>query len=365
MTRILFLVPYPLGVAPSQRFRFEQYFGLLEAHGHEVIVRPFLDQEAMRILYQPGFFLKKTWKVLWGLCKRVRDMVTASRCDVVFIHREAAPIGPPVFEFLLAKLLRKPIILDFDDAIWIPNTSSSNSIITVFKRYRNAETTCGLATVVSCGNAYLRDHAAWFTTNAVINPTTIDTEGLHNRVKAYCTGKPVIGWTGTHSTIRYLDRMVPILQRLEQEFDFTFLVIADRPPDFRLRSLLFVPWDKATEIDDLLRMDVGIMPLEDDRWARGKCGFKALQYMALGIPAIVSPVGVNTEIVNHGISGWVCDNDVEWETCLRGILATPEVLPARSSAARETVVSRYSIKSNSENFLSLFSKASDQRNTKF
>jgi len=356
MARILFLVPYPLGTAPSQRFRFEQYFGLLRENGHEPVVRPFLDEGAMRILYRPGLFLQKTWKVLRGLCGRVRDMAAAMRCDMVFIHREAAPIGPPVFELFVAKVLRKPVIFDFDDAIWIPNASSSNSFITHFKRYRNAETTCGLASVVSCGNAFLRDHAARFNPNAVINPTTIDTEGLHDRVKAYRAGRPVIGWTGTHSTIRYLDRVVPVLARLEQEFDFTFLVIADRPPDLALRSLMFVPWDKATEIDDLLRMDVGIMPLEDDRWARGKCGFKALQYMALGIPAIVSPVGVNTEIVSHGVNGWVCGTDAEWEDCLRGILSSPGTLAERSSAARETVVGRYSVRSNAGNFLALFDR---------
>jgi glycosyltransferase involved in cell wall biosynthesis len=356
MARILFLVPYPLGVAPSQRFRFEQYFGLLREHGHEVVTRPFLDDEAMRILYRPGFFLKKTWKVLWGLCKRVRDMVTAARCDMVFIHREAAPVGPPVFEFFVSKILRKRVIFDFDDAIWIPNASTSNSIITYFKRYGNAETTSGYASIVSCGNAYLRDHALRFNSNAIINPTTIDTDGLHNRTKAFCAGKPVIGWTGTHSTIRYLDRVVPILKQLEKEFDFTFLVIADRPPDFALQSLSFTPWAKVSEIEDLLRMDVGIMPLEDDRWARGKCGFKALQYMALGIPAIVSPVGVNTEIVSHGINGWVCATETEWETCLRSILSSTKRLAERSAAARDTVVSRYSVKSNSENFLSLFRK---------
>jgi glycosyltransferase involved in cell wall biosynthesis len=365
MARILFLVPYPLGVAPSQRFRFEQYFGLLREHGHEVVTRPFLDDEAMLILYRPGFFLKKTGKVIWGLCKRVRDMVTAAQCDMVFIHREAAPVGPPVFEFIVSKILRKRVIFDFDDAIWIPNASTSNSIITHFKRYGNAETTSGYANVVSCGNAYLRDHATRFNSNAVINPTTIDTDGLHNRTKAFCSGKPVIGWTGTHSTIRYLDHVVPALQRLEQEFDFTFLVIADRPPDFALQSLSFTPWTKVSEIEDLLRMDVGIMPLEDDRWARGKCGFKALQYMALGIPAIVSPVGVNTEIVSHGINGWVCATEAEWETCLRSILSSTERLAERSAAARDTVVSHYSVKSNSENFLSLFRKEQPHRNTKF
>lgn len=353
-SRILFLVPYPLGMAPSQRFRFEQYFDALHSAGYAFEVRPFLDEEAMRILYRPGNVLLKLWKVAKGLFGRTADLTALHRFDTVFIHREAAPVGPPVFEWLIAKVFGKQVVFDFDDAIWLPNTSASNPFIQLFKRYRNADNTCRWAWKVSCGNAYLRDHAARFNDNAIVNPTTIDTEGLHNRVKRHGSGRPVIGWTGSHSTIKYLDRVVPILSKLEQEFDFEFLVIADRAPDFTLKGLRYVPWDKATEIDDLLRMDVGIMPLEDDRWAKGKCGFKALQYMALGIPAIVSPVGVNTTIVSHGVNGWICDADAEWEQTLRSILNDRTQLADRSEAARDTVVQRYSVQSNTANFLALF-----------
>ncbi|MCF8257836.1 MAG: glycosyltransferase family 4 protein [Flavobacteriales bacterium] len=352
--RILFLVPYPLGIAPSQRFRFEQYFDALRQQHLEFEIRPFLDEEAMRILYKRGNLALKVWKVLFGLFKRFADLFTLWRFDMVFIHREAAPIGPPVFEWLIAKVLKKKVIFDFDDAIWIPNSSSSNPFISFFKRYENAESTCAWAWKVSCGNSYLRDHAARFNTSCYVNPTTIDTVGHHNRVKIFSERLMVIGWTGTHSTIRYIDRVLPILKELEREFNFEFLVIADKRPDFELKSLRFVPWDKASEIDDLLCMDVGIMPLENDRWAKGKCGFKALQYMALGIPAIVSPVGVNTEIVSHGVNGWVCDSDDDWMETLRAILSDPSRLPLLSDAARSTVEMRYSVKSNTENFLRLF-----------
>lgn len=353
-TRILFLVPYPLGIAPSQRFRFEQYFSLFSENGFTYEVRPFLDMEAMKVLYRPGNFLIKLWKVIVGLAKRCLDLCVLHRFDVVFIHREAAPVGPPVFEWIIARVLRKRVVFDFDDAIWLPNTSASNPFITFFKRYRNANDTCGWAWKVSCGNSYLQQHAAQFNPDTVVNPTTIDTVGHHNRVKTYGSGRPVIGWTGTHSTMRYLERLLPVLRRLEEEFDFVLLVIADTRPDFALRGLRFIPWDKDAEIDDLLRMDVGIMPLEDDPWAKGKCGFKALQYMALGIPAIVSPVGVNTEIVDHGINGWVCESEADWEKCLREILSQPGMLALRSEAARSTVVERYSVVSNSGNFLGLF-----------
>jgi glycosyltransferase involved in cell wall biosynthesis len=151
-----------------------------------------------------------------------------------------------------------------------------------------------------------------------------------------------------------LDAIVPILKKLEKEFDFNVLVIADRKPDFDLKSLQFVAWNKQSEIDDLLKMDVGVMPLENDKWANGKCGFKALQYMALGIPAIVSPVGVNTKIVDHGTNGWLCQSPEEWERVLRQILEKQLELKDFSVAARTKIEAHYSVKSNTLNFLHLF-----------
>ncbi len=352
--RILFLVPYPLEIAPSQRFRFEQYFEALAEKGFEYEVKPFLDESAMIYLYEQGNFLRKVWKVLFGLLNRFFQLLLLSKYDYVFIHREAAPVGPPVFEWLITKVFQKKVIFDFDDAIWLKNTSSTNSVISWFKRYRNADNVCSWAWKVSCGNEYLASHARQFNQNVLVNPTTIDTENLHNRVREFSTDKITIGWTGTHSTIKYLDALIPTLKRLEYEFDFNLLVIADRKPTFELKSLQFLQWNKQTEIDDLLKMDVGLMPLEDDKWAKGKCGFKALQYMALGVPAIVSPIGVNTNIVDHASNGWICDTEVEWEQTLRSILTKQMKLKDFSDAARAKIEQHYSVKSNTSKFLHLF-----------
>jgi len=352
--RILFLVPYPLGIAPSQRFRFEQYFEQLSEAGFEYDVKPFLDERAMIYLYEPGNFFRKVWKVKLGLLKRFLQLFSLGKYDHVFIHREAAAVGPPVFEWLITKVFKKKVIFDFDDAVWLKNTSSTNSVIAWFKRYRNANDTCRWAWKVSCGNDYLAGHARQFNQNVVVNPTTIDTENHHNRVKQFSEEKITIGWTGTHSTIKYLNSLLPILKRLEREFDFNFLVIADRAPEFELNGLQFIPWNKETEIDDLLKMDVGVMPLENDKWAKGKCGFKALQYMALGIPAVVSPVGVNTKIVDHYENGWVCEKEEEWEQTLRSILEKKIELRDFSAAARTKIEEHYSVKSNTSNFLLLF-----------
>ena len=351
---ILFLVPYPLGIAPSQRFRFEQYFEALNESGFKYEVKPFLDDRAMIYLYEPGNFLRKVWKVKLGLLKRFLQLFSLAKYDYVFIHREAAAIGPPVYEWLISKVFGKKVIFDFDDAIWLHNTSSTNSVISFFKRYQNAENTCSWAHKVSCGNQYLADHASKFNEAVVVNPTTIDTVNHHNQTKTYDQNKLVIGWTGTHSTIKYLEELVPLLSELEKTYDFELLVIADQKPEFNLKSLRYLQWNKETEIEDLLKMDVGIMPLKNDKWASGKCGFKALQYMALGIPAVVSPVGVNTRIVDHLKNGWICDSQEEWKEALVNIIQNKGKLNELSEAARTKIEEHYSVNSNTANFLHLF-----------
>jgi glycosyltransferase involved in cell wall biosynthesis len=354
--RILFVVPYPPGKAPSQRFRFEQYLDFLPEAGHTYRLAPFLSNATWAILYKPGNTVAKALGIIGGFLRRAALLFTVLGYDYVFIHREASPIGPPAFEWLTAKVLRKKIIYDFDDAIWIPNTSEANRIVAGVKWHHKVDSICRWAYKISCGNVYLRDYARQFNPAAVVNPTTIDTVHLHNRIRDQrAPGPLVIGWTGTHSTLKYIEQIVPVLAELETHYKFEFRVISNHPPTLPLKSLRYQPWRKETEIEDLAGLHIGLMPLEDDPWAKGKCAFKALQYMALGIPALVSPVGMNTEVVQPGINGYVCGSLVEWREALEKLLLDPELRIRLGEAARSTVVERYSVAANRQNFLNLFS----------
>ena len=355
--RILFLVPYPPGRAPSQRFRFEQYLDALLAAGHTYHLAPFISVATWDILYQPGRAGAKALGILGGFVRRLVLLFRVPRYDFVFVHREAAPVGPPVFEWIISKMLGKKLIYDFDDAIWLANTSEANKIAAGVKWHHKVADICRWAHKNSCGNAYLADYARQFNPCAIVNPTTVDTVHLHNQVRDQAApGRLVIGWTGTHSTLKYLDQVVPVLAKLEAEgLDFEFRVISNQPPAFPLSSLVYLPWRKVTEIADLLGFHVGLMPLEDDPWAKGKCAFKALQYMALGVPALVSPVGMNTEVVQHGQNGFVCATPAEWEASLRQLLADASLRQRLGTAARATIEQRYSVRANTSNFLNLFS----------
>jgi glycosyltransferase involved in cell wall biosynthesis len=349
-------MPYPHGQAPSQRFRFEQYLDALVTAGHTYQLASFLAPATWVILYKPGHILAKAIGISTGYGRRLALLLRVPAYDFVFIHREAAPIGPPILEWFIAKVLRKNIIYDFDDAIWLANTSVANRIASGLKWHQKVASICRWAYKNSCGNAYLAAYAQQFNSNSVVNPTTIDTEHLHNQVRDQTTsGRLIIGWTGTHSTLKYLDQLVPVLANLEAEgLDFEFRVISNQHPALPLRSLVFIPWSKETEIADLLTFNIGLMPLQDDMWAKGKCAFKALQYMSLGIPALVSPVGMNTDVVQHGYNGFVCASPSEWEANLRLLLINPKLRQQLGRAARATVEEQYSVESNTSNFLNLF-----------
>jgi glycosyltransferase involved in cell wall biosynthesis len=278
--------------------------------------------------------------------------------DFVFIHREASPIGPPVFEWIIAKIFRKKIIYDFDDAIWLTDKIEESSITSLLKWRSKVGPICKWSHRVSCGNEYLRAHASSFNAQTVLNPTTIDTENLHNPIlydKKQTSDTCFIGWTGSHSTLKYLTEIQPALASIAEDFpEVRFVVIADKLPDLNMKHLEFRKWSIQTEISDLATFDIGIMPLPDDEWAKGKCGFKALQYMAMEIPTVASSVGVNTTIITNNVNGFLASTPAEWNDRLRELILDKDLRKRLGQQGRSTVKESYSVLSNSATFLALF-----------
>jgi glycosyltransferase involved in cell wall biosynthesis len=353
--KIFFISPYPHGTAPSQRFRYEQYLRLLKEEGYTIELYPFIDEKGWEILYQKGQVLRKTGTMLSGLWRRWKLLFKLKKADSIFIHREMAQFGPPVFEWIAAKVLGVKYIYDFDDAIWLPNYSASNAKIHWIKCYWKVPYCIKWADKVTAGNAYLADYAKKYNSNVVILPTTIDTENHHNRSIDFQNEKINIGWTGTHSTMNYLEDLVPVLKRLEQEFTFTFTIISNKQPDFHLDSLVYKDWKKETEIDDLAAFSIGVMPLREDKWSKGKCGFKALQYMSLGIPCVISPIGVNTDIISDGENGFLAATPDETYNALKKLMQDRQLRQTIGLKGQETIVKRYSTLANYNIYQQLFS----------
>ena len=182
-------------------------------------------------------------------------------------------------------------------------------------------TICRRARQVMAGNRYLADYATRLSDAVTVIPTTIDTKLYRPELHRPRVGASVtIGWTGSHSTLRHLERLVPALSELARTHPFRLVVVGAEAPDVPGAEVVSRHWTAETEVEDLSDIDIGLMPLSDEPWTRGKCGLKVLQYMGLGIPAVVSPVGVNTEIVAHGENGLVANRDAAWVDHLKTLM---------------------------------------------
>lgn len=355
---VLLICPYPIGGAPSQRFRFEQYISFLESNGFNITPKPFIDEKTWELLYKPGLFIQKTVGMLKSFAKRFILLSSIHKYDFVFMHREAMQFGPPIFEFIICKILKKKVLYDFDDAIWLKNHSDSNALLSFTKWYSKVNTICGWVEQIQCGNEYLATYAKQFNSKVTIIPTTIDTIKKHNQLIDFERKSITIGWTGSHSTMHYLDFIVPIINLLEKKYPIRFLVISDRNPNYELNSLEYCEWNKKSEIDDLAKIDIGIMPLKNNQWAEGKCAFKGLQYMSLGIATVMSPVGMNNQLIQHGENGFLAESEEDWILNLTKLIEDNQLRKKIGLAGHQTIQDSYSVEALKNKYLELFNKMS-------
>lgn len=353
--KVLFLTIHRPGRSPSQRFRFEQYLPYLTAQGFECHFSYLLNEKEDKIFYSPGKIFSKAGIVLKSALKRLHELFTIRRYDIVFVQRESFMLGTSFFEERIKKAGVK-LIFDFDDAIWLPNVSPANKAFHWLKSPTKVARILALADKVIAGNAYLEAYARKYNPNTIIIPTTIDTKYHIPPAPKPSENLVVIGWTGSASTNAYLKAFIPILTQLKEKYpsQIAFHMISDVPLDSSIPFIRFIPWKEETEIKVLSELDIGIMPLPDDPWARGKCGLKGLQYMALEIPAVVSPVGVNTEIIQDGENGFLAATEEEWIKKLSLLIESPQLREKLGKAGRKTVVEKYSVEANKHKYLQVF-----------
>jgi glycosyltransferase involved in cell wall biosynthesis len=339
--KVLALVQAAYDVAPGQRYRIEQWDPLLRKYGIEIHYEPFQSVAFSAVIYKQGQYLKKTELAIQSFLKRLRIVNGASEYDLIYVLREASVLGPPLIERKL-KNCGIPVIYDFDDAVWLRYISPTNGYASLLKGTPGkTRALCRLAAHVMAGNNYLADFTRQFNKNVTVVPTTIDIEKYKITPRPK-NEVPVIGWTGSHSTLRHLDTLRGALLRLAKSERFRLRVIGATPYELPGVDVENIKWRSASEVEDLRPIDIGIMPLPDDPWARGKCALKALQYMALGIPTALSPVGVNAEIVQDGRNGYLASTEDQWVEKLTRLLHNSELRQQLGAAGRQTLENNYS-----------------------
>lgn len=312
-----------------------------------------MSRDAYTWFHRPGRQFGKVLVMLRALVQRLADVAAAGRYDTVLVTREAYPIGPAFIETMLRP--RGPrIAFDFDDAIWIPNYSAANPLARWLKRPEKTALILRLSDVAIAGNAYLAAYAARYCRSVVVIPTTIDTDAYVPGPRRD-GGRVVIGWTGSTTTQGYLDLVVEPLRHLQRERGARVVTVG--APDWSPAGLDVErhPWSPETEVGLLQTFDIGLMPLTRDPWSEGKCGLKALQYMALGVPAVVSPVGVNTQIVEHWRTGVHAEGPDAWHEALLRLHDDAALRRRLGDRARVVVEERYSVRANASAWLKALS----------
>jgi len=355
MNKILFLANHRPDRAPGQRFRFEQYLDFLNKNGYECEVSPLLSEKDDKIFYSKGNWMSKLFILIKCFTIRLSDVVRANKFDVVFVFREAFFTGTTYFEKKLHKSSAK-VVFDFDDSIWLSNVSSANKKVEWLKNYYKTSELIALSDLVFAGNNYLANYAAKYNSRVTIIPTTIDTDEY--RRKETSNNKICIGWSGSVTTIQHFKHAIPSLKKIKAKYgqEIDIKVIGDKNYQNKELDIHSIDWAKATELEELSTFDIGIMPLPDDEWANGKCGLKGLQYMALEIPTIMSPVGVNREIISDGNNGFLADSQDEWFEKISLLIESEELRIRVGKEGRKTVVDHYSVTSQKNSYLDAFNK---------
>ncbi len=333
--RVLFLTKYTAD-GPSSRYRVVQFLPFLEQRGIAWEMHALHDSGYLAARYagrsSSPFYLAQR------VADRVRALTRASKYDVVFIQKEMFPHALDLPEWMLARAGVRTVV-DLDDAIHLFYENASgwrrplrDKIPRVLER----------ASLVLAGNRYLEEYARRFTDRVRFFPTVVDTARVTAARKS-ASSTPVVGWMGTPETAPYLRALAPVLEEVARRAPISLFVVGADAPAVRGVTVRAKPWSEREEVDDLHQMDVGVMPLPDDAWSRGKCSLKLLQYMSAGVASIASPRGSAPEIVSDGVDAFLCDTDEEWRERLLELATSPDLRSAVGARARRRVEADYSL----------------------
>jgi glycosyltransferase involved in cell wall biosynthesis len=349
MADVLLLSRYER-LGASSRVRSYQFLPALAADGIEVDVCPMLGDDYLRVRHSGS---RPVGPVLRAYARRIRDAIAHRHEPVVWLEYEALPWLPYALERMLLAGGR-PLVIDYDDAIFHRYDSHGNALVRAVLG-RKIDRLMAAATVVIAGNAYLAARARAAGARRVeILPSVIDLARYRQKPPVPRRDDFTVGWVGSPSTTPYLRSLEPALAALADVPGLALVNVGGtpwEPPGIAVENLR---WAEDTEVRDMLRFDVGVMPLPDEPWERGKCGFKLIQYMGCALPVVASPVGANAEIVEHGRTGFHATTSREWSEALRALAADPALRARMGAAGFERVRAHYCLEVVAPRLVSIF-----------
>jgi glycosyltransferase involved in cell wall biosynthesis len=357
MRRIVALAPNVPGTAPGQRVRIESWIPRLADYGWSVDLYTFENARLREVLYQPGHYAEKAARMFECYREQLRRVRALPPCDVVLVYREAALVGPALLERLVARR-GVPIVFDLDEPIFLPYRSPTSGWASLLKVSRKTHALFRMATEIISINRIIGEYAARYNPAVTVVPNFVDVEHYHPAEPSDAGGGPVwLAWSGSHTTMGNLRRILPALQRLQQEVRAPVRVVGtgsvELPGiDYELRQ-----WSAETEVRDLQDCHVGLVPLTDLRWNRWKFYMKVVQYMAVGLPVVAQRMGSNPEVIQHGVNGFLVETQDEWYEALKTLVGDKELRRRMGTAARATAVDQYSTRAQMARVAEVFDRS--------
>ncbi len=351
MKRILVLSRYD-NLAASARQRFQLYEDALKEQGFILVHKPLFSNSYLKKLFSRQKI--NPLVVIFAYIKRFFVILYAGKYDRVWLQYESFPYLPAFTEKLLPSF-NKHIVCDYDDAIFHKYDDWGNFLIKKILG-KKLDTVISNAQFVICGNEYIETWARRLSSNTIIIPTVVSCQRYEKIIKKE---SPLInlGWIGSPATWCYVEPYLDLIEKLTKEYNFKFLAIGS---GITLDSgtFTFRDWSEDSEISDLSEIDIGIMPLPNDKWANGKCGYKIIQYMASSIPVVASPVGVNSKLISHNENGFLASTNDDWKNYIIKLVKNVELRKSIGVAAKKNIQTFYSLESQHKRVTSIFNSIS-------
>jgi len=350
--RVLALVPSQKGYSPGQRGSIELWEKVLAPEGIELDYAPFETDRLRQILYQSGRHLSKISETIKGYSDRLGLLKRLDEYDAVFVYREAALLGPAFLEKRIAR--KKPIIYQLDDPLYMPYRSPSNGYLSYLKFFGKIKEIIGVSKVVMVNSSHIRDYALQFNENVWQVPSVVDTEKFVYDPSDQDSDRVCVGWSGSPTTLKNIKMLEKPLQAISTRDMCDIRLIGGT--DFEIKDVRYTAqkWNENTEVSDLRKIQIGLVPLPDFSWNKHKFIMKTAQYMALGIVPIGTPAASNPEVIEHGGNGFLANTEKEWEDHIAELVENSELRKTMSKRAAEDARSKYSLTANREKIVAAF-----------
>lgn len=356
MTRkkILVLCPSPQGTNPGQRLKYEQYFKSWADAGYDVTVSSFQTPRFWKVIYQPGHFPEKIFWTLFGYARRIFDLFRIPFYDGVYIFLWVTPLGPPVMEYLVSFLARH-LVYDIDDMVFLGDSSSANRWIARLKGTKKMIVLMQKADHVIVCTPKLDEFVSKYNPHRTDISSTFNTDRFVPVVGYERNEVTTIGWTGSHSTVKYLHLLDNVFREVAKQRRIKLRVISNSVYECEGVDVENIAWTEDKEISDLHAMEIGVYPIPKEEWVLGKSGCKAITYMSCAIPAIATAYGTNYRVIENGVDGLLVDNtDKEWVNAIIKLIDDVELRKRIGLKGREKVVKEFSIRANEGKYLAAF-----------